>query len=101
MSMKSLVEDLHKEGRRDRDTSRSAAQKLGEIGDKSVLKELEWARDNHKDKDTQNLARDAITKIRKRDPQSGSSGSSKGSVHVSLNTVHSFVRKSSRPSPRW
>ena len=57
MSMKSLVEDLHKEGRRDRDTSRSAAQKLGEIGDKSVLKELEWARDNHKDKDTQNLAK--------------------------------------------
>ena len=67
MSLKSLVDDLHKEGRRDRDTSRAAAQKLGEIGDSSVLKDLEWARDNHKDKDTQNLAKDAISKIKKRD----------------------------------
>ena len=73
MSLRSLIDDLHKEGRRDRDTSRSAAQKLGEIGDSSVVKDLEWARDNHKDKDTQNLARDAITKIRKRDSGSESS----------------------------
>ena len=72
MSLKNLVDDLHKEGRRDRDVSRSAAQKLGEIGDSSVLKDLEWARDNHKDKDTQNLAKDAITKIKNRESKSKS-----------------------------
>ena len=76
MSLKSLVDDLHKEGRRDRDTSRSAAQKLGEIGDNSVLKDLEWARDNHKDKDTATLAGDAVNKIKKR--QGKGSGETSG-----------------------
>ena len=67
MSFKNLVDDLHKEGRRDRDISRSAAQKLGEIGNSSVLKDLEWASNNHKDKDTASLAKDAIKKIKKRE----------------------------------
>lgn len=73
MSLKSLVDDLHKEGRRDRDTSRSAAQQLGDKGDASVLKDLEWARDNHKDKETQSLAGDAIKKINKRQSSDSSS----------------------------
>jgi hypothetical protein len=67
MSLKSLVSDLKKDGRRDREISRAAAQKLGEIGDSSVIRDLEDARDNHKDKETANLAKDAIAKIKKRE----------------------------------
>lgn len=64
MSLKSLVYDLKKDGRKDKEASRAAAKKLGEIGDESVLKDLERAASNHKDKETRELAKTSIKSIK-------------------------------------
>lgn len=66
-----LVEDLRKEGRRQRSAARDAAKELGEKGDASVLPDLEWAAKEHSDSETQDLAREAIEKIKARETETG------------------------------
>ena len=66
MSLRSLVNDLKKDGRRDRDTSRNAAKRLGEVGDESVMNDLRDASQNHKDKETRALASESLQKLKKK-----------------------------------
>lgn len=78
MSFENLIEDLRKESRRDRGKAREAAEELGRVGDASIIPELEWAKENHSDKDTRSLAEAAIKQIRDREVEKEAEPASSG-----------------------